>query len=81
MVVVQRKADLLEIVLARQPPRRLAGRLHGRQEERHEDADDEDHHEKLNERESTVPDVVLRHGMSEGLIAFVLGFPQRLPRL
>jgi hypothetical protein len=42
---VKRQADLFEMVRALDAPRRLAGRLHGRQQERDQDADDGDHNE------------------------------------
>ena len=45
LVVVHPHADLFEVVGAlRPPPRRLARRLHRRQEQRNEDGDDGDHH-------------------------------------
>ena len=47
MVIVHRQADLLEIVGALHPPRRLPGRLHRRQQQRNEDPDDGDHHQQL----------------------------------
>ena len=42
-------ALLLEVAGALGPSRRLAGRLHGRQEQRDEDADDGDHHQEFDE--------------------------------
>jgi hypothetical protein len=51
-VIVHRDTELFELVRALHPPRRLAGRLHRRQQERDQDANDRDHHEQLDERES-----------------------------
>ena len=40
MEIVNRDADLLEMVRALQSPRRFTRRLHGRQEQRHQDPND-----------------------------------------
>src|SRR5262249_34854620 len=53
VIVVQRQPDLLEIVSALDAPRRLAGRLHRRQEQADPDGDDPDRHEELDQREAT----------------------------
>ena len=53
VVVVRGQGDLLEIVRALHPPRRLAGRLHGGQQQCDQDADDGDDHEQLDEREGS----------------------------
>jgi hypothetical protein len=53
-------AELLEIVAARHPPGRFAGRLHGRQKERNQHADNGDHHKQLNERKAA-PERGLAH--------------------
>ena len=45
MVDVQGQAHLLEIVLALQSPGRFPRALHGRQQQRHENADDGNHHQ------------------------------------
>ena len=45
-VVVQRQPDLFLVVDALNPPRRLAGRLDGGQEQRDQDGDDGDHHQR-----------------------------------
>ena len=52
MVVVDGQADLLEVVDALRPPGRLAGRLHGGQQQGDQDRDDRDHHQELDEREA-----------------------------
>ena len=52
-VVVQRQADLLEVVRALDARRRLADLLHGRQQEADQDGDDGNHHQQLDERERT----------------------------
>ena len=52
LVSGQRDPDLLQVVDALAPPRRLAGRLHGRQQQRDQHADDGDHHEQLDQRET-----------------------------
>ena len=44
--------QLLEVVCTLGTPRRLAGRLHGRQQERNEDADDGDHHQQFDQRKT-----------------------------
>jgi hypothetical protein len=51
-VVGKRDRPLLEVVLALHPPRRLAGRLDGREEKAHQRADDGDHHEEFDEGEA-----------------------------
>ncbi len=51
-VFLQGQADLLEIVLARRQPRGLAGRLDGRQQQGHENADDRDHDQQLDQRKA-----------------------------
>src|SRR5690606_11000652 len=53
LVIVQRKADLLQIVLARGPPRRLPGLLDGREQQGNENRDDRYHHEEFDKRESS----------------------------
>jgi hypothetical protein len=50
-MVVQREAELLQIVQALRATGRFSGRLHGRQQERHERADDGDDDQQLNQRE------------------------------
>ena len=50
LFVVQRgEADLLEVVGALREPGRLAGRLHRRQQQRDQDADDRDDHQQLDQ--------------------------------
>ncbi len=56
VIVVQGQADLLQIIGASRTPRTFAGRLHGRQEQRNENADDGDHHKQLHERKTTSDD-------------------------
>jgi len=41
---MEAKSDLLEIVAALTVPRTFTSRLHGGQKQRHQDADDGDHH-------------------------------------
>ncbi len=50
VIIVHRQANLLEVVGALHAPRGFAGRLHSRQQERDEYADDGDHDQKFNER-------------------------------
>ena len=52
MVVVDRQSQLLEVVGALHAAGRLAGGLHRRQEQGHQDADNGDHDEELDERET-----------------------------
>ena len=63
LVVVRCQRELTDIVAAVTPPRRLAGRLHRRQEQADERADDGDHHQELDEGK-TRPGIVKgsRHG-------------------
>jgi hypothetical protein len=49
-VIHAAQCKLLEIVFALRLPRGLAGRLHGGQQERDQNADDRDHHKKFHER-------------------------------
>jgi hypothetical protein len=53
MVIVQRYADLFEIVFALGSPGRLAGLLHCRQQQRNQNGDDGNDDQKFNQREST----------------------------
>ena len=52
MVVVHGQPELLQVVDALDPPRRLASRLNGRQQERDQDGDDRDDDQQLDERET-----------------------------
>jgi hypothetical protein len=49
--ILERDSELLQIVLARHPPRRLPRCLHGRQQQRDENADDRDDNEQFNQVE------------------------------
>jgi hypothetical protein len=48
---VQREADLFQVIGALRAAGRLAGGLHGRQQERDENGDDGDHHQQLDQGE------------------------------
>jgi hypothetical protein len=50
-----RQAKLLEIVHALGAAGGLAGRLHGRQQQSNQDADNCNDHEKLDERKAGIP--------------------------
>ena len=50
-VVVERNPQLPKLALALRPPPRLARGLHRGQQQRHQHADDGDHHQKLDEGE------------------------------
>jgi hypothetical protein len=52
-VVVQSQAKLPEFVRALNAAPRLAGRLHGRKQQRNQDPDDGDDDQQLYQREST----------------------------
>jgi len=52
VLTVERQPHLLEIIRALQPPARSPCRLHGRQEQGDEDANDGDHHQELDERKT-----------------------------
>src|SRR5438093_1107126 len=63
MIIVQRQAELLEVVGALAAAGRLASRLHRRQQERDQHANNCNHHEQLDQRESpptALPIQVLR---------------------
>ena len=53
LVVVQRQADLLEVVRALDPAGRLAGRLDGGQQQGDQHGDDGDDDQQLDQREGT----------------------------
>jgi hypothetical protein len=50
MVILKCDSDLLQIVDALRPAGRLAGGLHGGQEQRDQDADDGNHHKQFDQR-------------------------------
>ena len=52
LVVLERHADLDEVVEALRPPRGLAGRLHGREQQRDQHGDDRDHDQQLDQGEA-----------------------------
>jgi hypothetical protein len=52
VVVLDGKTELPQVARAARPPRRLAGRLHRRQEEADEHGDDRDDDEELDEGET-----------------------------
>jgi hypothetical protein len=51
-MVVTRQGELAQVVLTFRPARSLAGRLHGRQEQRHKHPNDGDNHEQLDQGEA-----------------------------
>jgi len=55
LVIDDCQTDLLEVIGALYPPRRFPGRLHGRQEQPHQDADDGNHHQQLDQGKTTPP--------------------------
>jgi hypothetical protein len=50
LVLQEREIDLLQIVNTLRTTRRFTRRLHGRQQQRHEDADNGDHDQKFDKR-------------------------------
>jgi hypothetical protein len=52
MIVVERDANLVQLVLAARPARRFASSLHGRQQQRDKYADDRDYHQQLDKRKT-----------------------------
>ena len=52
---MKRDADLLQVVGATGASGRLAGMLHGGQQERDQNPDDGDHDEQLDQRETAAP--------------------------
>jgi hypothetical protein len=53
LVIVQGQADLLEMIAALNASCRLAGRLHRRQQQANQNANDGNDHQKLDQRERT----------------------------
>jgi hypothetical protein len=49
---VGRQGQLLHVVPALRPAGRFTGCLHGRQQQRHQDRNDGDHHEQFDQREA-----------------------------
>jgi hypothetical protein len=61
---VQRDADLLQVVFTRRPAGCFPGLLHRRQQLGDQDGDNRDHHQQLNQRETTRSGTSLvRHGV------------------
>ena len=56
--IVHRQRELPQIVLALHPPRRFTSGLHRRQEQRHKNADDRNHHEQFDQRERTLAELL-----------------------
>ena len=54
LVVVQSQADLLEVVGALDPPRRLSRRLHGGEQKGDQDGDDRDDDEQFDQGEAAL---------------------------
>jgi hypothetical protein len=55
MIVVQTQPQLLKVVFALRPARCLAGLLHGRQEQRHQNGNNGNHHQQLDQGEGRRP--------------------------
>ena len=53
-VVVKGESDLLQIVLALSPPRRLTCLLYGRQQQRHKHRNNRDHSKQLDQRKAAI---------------------------
>ena len=53
VIVLGREGELLQIIDALNPPRRLARRLNGGKQQGNQNGDDRDDHEKLDQRERT----------------------------
>jgi hypothetical protein len=51
--IVQREPNLFEVVRTLHPPGRLARGLHGREQQRHENANNRDDDQELHEREAS----------------------------
>jgi len=51
VIVMQRQADLLEVVRTSRPARRFPRRLHRREQQCGQNADNRDHHQQLDQRE------------------------------
>ena len=58
MVVVQSQTNLLQIVLALRPASRLTSLLNSRQQQRHQNGNDRDHHQQLNQRKTSAPTIL-----------------------
>jgi hypothetical protein len=52
-VVLQREAHLTHLVAALRPTGRFTGRLHGRQQQGDQDANDRDHYQQLDQSEAS----------------------------
>jgi hypothetical protein len=52
---MHRQPELLHVVDALGAPRRFSRGLHGRQKQRYQNADDRDHDQKLDQRETATP--------------------------
>ena len=52
VIVMQRQAQLLEIVAALHPPRGLPSRLYSREQQRYQDADDRDPDQQFHQRKT-----------------------------
>src|SRR5262249_13844872 len=61
VVVVKRQADLLQVVAALGPGGRFADLLDGGEEQSDQDRDDRDHHQQLDERETSTSGRQARH--------------------
>ncbi len=66
VVIVHGQGDLLEVVHALDPPRRLAGALDGGEQQRDQDRDDRDHHEQFDQREPVAAPAHLGSTSREG---------------
>ena len=55
VVVVQREANLLHVILALRAASGLTRLLHGRQQQADQNRDDRNHNQQFNEREATLP--------------------------
>ena len=54
MVVVKRKAKLLHMILTLRPTSGLTSLLNGRQQQRHKDGNDGNHHEKFDQSKAVM---------------------------
>jgi len=80
-VIGQRQRPLLEVILALHPPRRFPGRLDRRKEKADEGANDGDHDQQFNERESAAISGCLQPPAGTTLRAISKGFhDEKFPR-
>ena len=70
--IVERKADLLDVIRTSGAPGRFASTLNGREQQADECADDRDHDEQLDERETCPHSISGNTGLLHGTHNFLV---------